>query len=288
MKSVNKLLIAAVLIAAIASCKKKDQTTSVPVDWAFSTLADSSVLGFGESILFKSNYDKANYTVTRGTINDSGRYIVPATQGKIVVTVKNPNNANDSLRRTYFISQYKSIFDQMRSGGYVLSFRHGDASDGSDQFNSATTQWWKSCSNTLARQLTPTTGPLQCTELGLAMRIQKLPIKRAFSSEYCRCESTARLFNLPVPTVLNTNITYYVYDEANRYQLQMDLIGNQPIDNSNTVVVGHAGFGAIPPTYNGVLNQLAWGDAAVFRLNGSNNPTYITTLAQGTLRGMLY
>lgn len=252
--------------------------------WASATPADSSVFNPNSNVLLGVNLGRASFTVSRGSISDSGRYVTGSSNGKFTVVVKNPTDPTDSLKRTFFISSYKTLFDDMAQGGYAISFRHGAASDGSDTFGP--TGWHTSCSNTVDRQLTPIVGPKQCVELGQCLKIFKLPIRRIFSSEYCRCKGTAELFAIPnVPIVLNQDITYFVYDETNRYVKQLALMGSQPIDNSNTILVGHAGFTGTPNP--ALLNDLQWGDAAVFKLNGTSTPTYVTRILEGTLRAML-
>ncbi len=281
------ILFAFLIAACFASCGKDDQATPPPtkINWAANSPADSSVLAPNTSILLATNFSRANFNVSRGSISDSGRYVTSSSNGKFTVVVKNPNDATDSIKRTFFVSSYKNLFDAMAQGGYAISFRHGAASDGSDNF-AAAAGWHTSCSNAVARQLTPTVGPQQCIELGQCLKIFKLPIRRIFSSEFCRCKTTADLFAIPnVPVVLNKDITYYVYDEANRYTKQLALMGAQPQDNSNTILVGHAGFASTPDP--SILNNLNWGDAAVFKLNGSSTPMYVSTISESTLRAML-
>ncbi len=248
-------------------------------------LPDSSVLAHGEVFRFTTNRNDVNWAVTKGTITTDGYFTAPTQNAKVtlIITAKGDSSV---IKRTYFVSNYKSLFNDMKNGGYVLSFRHANASNGADQLSSTTPDWWKSCSNTLARQLTTPTGYVQSTELGTAMKLFKLPVSKIISSEYCRCIQTAENFNLfNVPIVTNTNITYYVYDESNRYTNQISLINNIVIDSKNTILVGHAGFSSVPnPQY---LNGLNWGDAAVFKINAMQPATFVTILNEFDLRQML-
>jgi phosphohistidine phosphatase SixA len=285
MKALHWLFLLVFSNFLLASSCNEDSEFSQNIAWT-TPMEDSLVVAPTSSTNFAVNIPNAIYTTTAGNITSSGLFAAPANQGKVVITATNPGNNADKVTKTVFVSSYKTLFTTLSSGGYVLSFRHGDASNGSDILNSTTANWWKSCDATLARQLTPNVGPLQCQELGRCMRLLKLPVSRVISSEYCRCKTTAELFGVSgVPVVLNQDITYYVYDEANRYSKQMALIQAQPNDAFNTLMVGHAGFSNVPA--NPYLNNLQWGDAAVFKLNGASAPTYVTTILQGTLRAML-
>lgn len=281
-----KYFIVTFFILAIISCNQKDSVQDYPFS-AGNMPADSSALQVNTTYDFSSLGSSQIWRASRGNMGVSGSFTAPITAGKLTVTAISPSDSNVKITRTYFVSTQKNLFDSMLSGGYVLAFRHAAASDGSDVFGTTASQWWLSCSNTVARQLTTPTGFVQAAELGLCMRIFKLPVNRLISSEYCRCKTTAQLFAQPnVAVTTNQDITYYAYDEPNRYPKQMALINASPINNSNTVMVGHAGFAGTPtPTFLGNLN---WGDAAVFKLNaGGAAATYITTLTEVALRQML-
>ncbi|MBK8256539.1 MAG: hypothetical protein IPK82_28200 [Polyangiaceae bacterium] len=64
-------------------------------------------------------------------------------------------------------------------------------------------------------------------------------------------------------------MTYYVYDEANRCALTYDLLESATPVNSNTAMVSHAGF--VCP----VLDQLAWGETAIFKPDGAGSTTLV-------------
>jgi phosphohistidine phosphatase SixA len=270
----------------LLSCTEDDTDVVQPNLVLVNALADSSILNPGQTFQFSSNRTDVNWSTSKGNISSGGSFTAPVQNAKVILTASVPQGG--VIKRTYFVSSYKPLFDSMLRGGYVLSFRHADASNGSDQSNSVTPEWWKSCNNTLARQLTNPTGYTQSNDLGAAMKIFKLPVSKIISSEYCRCTQTAENFNFQnVPIVTDTAITLYVYNnfDANRYVNQINLINNTPIDNKNTILIGHAGFPSTPnPQY---LNNLGWGDAAVFKLNTMGAATYVTTLNQFDLRQML-
>jgi phosphohistidine phosphatase SixA len=280
------VIICYAFLSYLASCTKNDVDTQAPLQWAANTTADSAVVDTSAIINLAVNNNNAVYSISKGFVNTNFTTTTGTQQGKIIVVVKNPLNPTDSLKKTFFVSQYKKLFTQMANGGYVLSYRHADASLGTDIFT-APSGWHTSCDAALARQLSNATAVPQATELGLCMRLHKLPIKRIFSSEFCRCKTTAQLFAIPnVPIITNTDITYYVYNEAQRYTLQTALMAAQPQDNFNTILIGHAGFSTTPNP--APLANLGWGDFALFKLNGTAAPEYILSVDDVALRAMLY
>ena len=130
----------------------------------------------------------------------------------------------------------------MKTGGYLLSFRLAAASTGRDQFGSPTPTWWKSCDPTLARQITDPIGNRQSDSTGYVMKLMNLPFDTIMTSEYCRCKQTAEYFNLGVPIKEYQALTYYVYDESNRYTNTMNLYASKAVTVKNYTGVTHAGF----------------------------------------------
>lgn len=84
--------------------------------------------------------------------------------------------------------------------------------------------------------------------------------------------------NLGLQTVQHQDITYYVYDEANRYPKTMQLVSSQPADGKVSVMITHAGFSGMLPA-NPILQELQWGDAAVFKIVTGKEAQYITTMS---------
>lgn len=113
--------------------------------------------------------------------------------------------------------------------------------------------------------------------IGKAFKNLQIPIGRVLSSEFCRCYTTADLMNTGVATQQSKDITYYVYDEPNRYANTVKVASNQPLDTQNTVLVIHGGFSGTLPN-PAPLNSLNWGDAAVFQLVTGQTAKYITTI----------
>lgn len=72
------------------------------------------------------------------------------------------------------------------------------------------------------------------------------------------------------PTIEESqDITYFVYDEAERCNNSFALLGEVPTAGTNTALIGHAGF-TCPP-----LSQLAWAEAAIYKPDGMGGTTFI-------------
>lgn len=95
---------------------------------------------------------------------------------------------------------------------------------------------------------------------------------RMITSEFCRNFTTAQLMDLvPMANLeYKQEVTYFVYDEANRCNNTMAIAATEPPIGGNTGVIGHAGFVCA------TLDSLAWAEAAIYKPNGMGGSTYIT------------
>ncbi|MCC6850164.1 MAG: hypothetical protein IT294_16835 [Deltaproteobacteria bacterium] len=177
----------------------------------------------------------------------------------------------------------------LRAGGYVLHWRHAAADVCADQLQlgtAATTMspdWWKSCDAdcgaATARQLNAT-GVAQASTVGQVFDTLGFPVGRVISSEFCRNVTTAELMDFGPTIELDPGITYFVYDEPGRCAASYALLRTAPAAGTNTAIVGHAGFTCA------VLDQLAWGEAAIFKPDGLGGATFVarvTATAWGSL-----
>lgn len=208
----------------------------------------------------------------------AGKYQAPTNPGIYGVVIKGIRNPQDSIVVKMVVSPQFAVLDSLiRRGNYALVFRHGAANVGADTFADKATNWWKSCDSKIARQLNPQ-GETESQKTGAVIKSLQMPMGRVFSSEYCRCLKTAELMSLGLPIVQHQDITYYVYDEANRYPKTMQLVSSQPTDGKVSILVTHAGFSGMVPA-NPVLQELQWGDAAVFKIVTGKEAQYITTIS---------
>lgn len=222
---------------------------------------------------------RVTWTTSGGTATqnaqDSLIYSAPANAGIYQMTVKNGRDNSDSVVIKVVVSSRADVLKPLQKGGYVLVFRHAAADVGADLLGSALPDWWKSCDSKMARQLNEQ-GKTDAADIGKAFKNLQIPVGRVFASEYCRCYTSADLMNFGMTTTQSKDLTYYVYDEPNRYANTMKLASAQPIDAQNSVLVIHAGFTVMPTP--APLNSLAWGDAAVFKLAAGQPAAYVTTI----------
>ena len=263
------------LLLGFVSCKKEDPILplqAVGFDGKTAIISPSGKLSvkFNQRVTWKTTAGTATQNA-----QDSLIYSAPTSAGVYQMTVKNERDPMDSLVIKVIVSSRADVLKPLQKGGYALVFRHAAADVGADLLNAGTGEWWKSCDSKLARQLNDR-GKKEATEIGKALRNLEIPIGRMLSSEYCRCYTTADLMGFSLPTQQSKDLTYYVYDESNRYANTMKLTSAQPIDAQNSVLVIHAGFSVVPSP--APLNSLAWGDAAVFKLATGQTATYVATI----------
>jgi phosphohistidine phosphatase SixA len=275
MKSLTPFLLMGGLLLGFISCKEEDPIlplTAIGFDGKTAIISPSGKLRvkFNQRVTWKTSAGTATQNA-----QDSLIYSAPTTAGVYQMTVKNERDQNDSLVIKVVVSSRADVLRPLQKGGYVLIFRHAAADVGSDQLASTTPEWWKSCDSKLARQLNEQ-GKTDAADIGKAFKNLQIPVGRLFTSEYCRCYTTANLMNFGITTTQSKDLTYYVYDEVNRYANIMKMADKQPIDVQNSVIVTHAGFAVTPNP--APLNSLGWGDAAVFKLAAGQPASYVTTI----------
>jgi len=176
-----------------------------------------------------------------------------------------------------------TLVQVLRVGGYTLHWRHAAADVCSDQLQlgtAATTMspdWWKSCdancgTTATARQMSAT-GVAQSTTIGSEFDRLGIPVGRVISSEFCRNFKTAELMDFGPTIELRQDITFFVYDEANRCAASYAIIDDEPpAPGTNTAMIGHAGFNETCP----ILSALAWGEAAIFKPAATGDAEFVT------------
>jgi hypothetical protein len=196
-----------------------------------------------------------------------------------------------------------TVSQALHAGGYTVWWRHSTASTCGDRTdlgacscsngtctNCPSNNWWKSCDSNCgsatARQLTPPQSALETQTIhdafargvrtdgpsGAAQDHPELtvPVGRVLSSEYCRGIQTAQGMNFGPAIEQVKELTYFVYDEANRCNNTMGLLNTPPARGTNTAMVSHAGFSC--PT----IDSLAWGEAAIYKpVPGTSGPLFI-------------
>jgi hypothetical protein len=171
----------------------------------------------------------------------------------------------------------------LQGGGYTIFWRHASATVCADNLGlgtAATTMvpgWWRACgtacNDTLPRQMNDA-GRNESLVIGQQLDRLTVPFGRVLSSEFCRCFTTAQLADLGPVIEQLPELTYYVYDEANRCADTFVLIGQVPAGGTNTAIFGHAGLSG--PC--GVTASLAWGECGIFKPDGTGAATLITRI----------
>jgi phosphohistidine phosphatase SixA len=276
----NTIFFAKLAIVFFYSCTK-EQVEIIP-KLEITGVVDSAIVATNSlsQYLATPNAKWSVLNPSAGTIDSTGKFIAGNTEGVFTLTAINSKNKLDTLKRRIIVLKQGELFNDIKKGGYIVSFRHAAASVGSDQTSSKTTEWWKSCESTIARQITLPIGKNQSDSTGKVFKFLKIPVDTTYTSEFCRCKQTAEYFNLGVPNKTIKDLTFFVYDEANRYDNTTKFFSARPLTPKNYFVVGHAGYGKTPSP--APLASLNWGDAAVFKqVAVGTEPKYIKTITVG-------
>ena len=267
-----KQLFCAAFLLVFFSCN--DPVTILPLEvqgleGKMTLVAPSGVLKFkpNQSVKWRST----GGTVTQG-LNDTLTYTAPATVGVQQIIIKHPDNSADSLLLNIAVTPSAALFKSLQAGNHVIVFRHAAADVGSDQPQSTTPEWWKSCDAKLARQLNQQ-GMTDATKTGKTIKLLELPIGRVTSSEFCRCFTSAEQMATGLPVQRANELTLTVYDEPKRCDNMLKLAATQPRDGKNSLFVIHAGITVTQPDCT-ILNNLQWGDAAIFTLNADKTSSF--------------
>ena len=156
-------------------------------------LADSSIIIPQSKQKFTANL-AAKWLLTNnkaGIVDSTGLFTAGNTEGVFTIMAVNKSNLLDTLKKRVIILKQAILLNDIKNGGYILSFRHAAASSGSDQTASSLPEWWKSCEATTARQITKPIGLNQSDSTGLVMKFLKIPFDTTFTSEFCRCKRRA-------------------------------------------------------------------------------------------------
>lgn len=268
-----------VIPSIITSCTKVDD----PLGYQKLSVTGANemvIVGYNATIQYQS-YPIGLFSLSNtdaGFVDVYGKFTSGYNEGVYTLTVVNAKDILDTVRKTIVVTRHAATFNSMKLvGNYLLSFRHADAARGTDQIANTSVEWWKSCDDAKARQITDPIGYKQSDSTGKALKMLQLTFDTTMTSEFCRCKQTVDNFKLGIPNKEYKELTYFVYDEANRYANTMNLYSKKAMTTKNYLSVTHTGFTAPPAV--APLNTLAWGDCAVFKLNPNGaQPTYIETI----------
>lgn len=173
----------------------------------------------------------------------------------------------------------------LRGGGYTVMLGHATAGQCMDRTslgtasNTSSPGWWKSCDATCAtataEQLDPAASAAELTSLRTFFQASGVRFGRVLSSEYCRAVRTAEGLQLGPVIEQLPQLTYFVYDEANRCRDTSSLLNARPGAGANTVLVGHGLYPATCP----VLGSIGPAEALVYKPQLGAPPLFLTRLA---------
>lgn len=286
-KLCTHLLIFALSFFVISCCKAPEPD----FDFSSNTPPNNTAIDPTKSLSL-STTQKAKWAIVSGggTINANGVYTPPATGTIVTITATSSNSIE--LRRTFIVTPSFKLINDILKGGHVLSFYHGKSAGTDFTTLPSNTSWWTFASNA-SKQLT-NEGRLQMEATGKALQNMKIKVDMIYTSQFYRCVESARLMRyirtdittVPEFVEVKTNdaLTYFVYDEPNRYANTMNLIKSLPItEDFNFLLVTHTSFSGNVPT-PAPLADLNEGDAAVFKLQPNNGtPVFVGKLTSQEL-----
>lgn len=174
----------------------------------------------------------------------------------------------------------------LRAGGYALYFQHATANTCVDRTNlgtattTTTPNWWKSCDATCATataaQLTTANSDAELAAIRAFLSANAIPVSHIASSEFCRALQTAQGLGVDAGVIEQSQqLTYFVYEEANRCRDTGSLVNSPPLAGTNTVYVGHGLFTGTCTVFD-ALNPA---DCAVYRPQVGAPPRYVTRVS---------
>lgn len=121
--------------------------------------------------------------------------------------------ASSTSDKKLYLKGWKNISSLYNTDStYAIVMRHAEAIVGTDgETLPASTNWWTSCDSKLARQLSEN-GKKQSEYYGTIFKGVKMPIKKIFSSEFCRSKQTAELMNLGIAIKVDNRINGHFYN----------------------------------------------------------------------------
>ncbi|MEM6262962.1 MAG: hypothetical protein AAGI38_10675 [Bacteroidota bacterium] len=257
------LLVISMLIMGCDNDSDSDDNPPIQTDVVIIPSANT-ILQTGMTREFSANVDVTWSVVEAGggSISATGVYQSPDNSGVYTIKAVAPGDSSNFSTLEVIVSKKAAAFNLMKSGGYVVYFRHGFARSGIDNLSSTDPDWWKTCDSTIARQLSPQ-GRRESIETGQVIDRLELNYVRTFSSEFCRCRQTFDLMDLSVNYTTEPAITYWVYDETDRFRRTDSLIAAQEIAANELVLISSHSF-AGGGDYPEGIDQ---GDAVIFRPN---------------------
>ena len=279
-----------VFISLLFSCQTEDE----PVN---KILSDD----FIDGVLFVSHSDDGfeiqiqtstaakfypSSTKTTFDINETGTGVLDLDQGLYWIDVVWENGVPIRESIPVYITKNKqegiqtvTALKKMKTenSGYVLVFRHANASVGQDKIDSEVPQWWKSCDFNVARQLNDQ-GKSNAKKIGDAIRKLSIPVSSSISSEFCRAVQTFENMALGINIVQDRRLNHE--NESQKLVMWEDVfqvIKDNPKNDGIVVLVGHYNMYAENP-YRTSIRPFNQSDGFLMKRLPSGNLEFIGSI----------
>ncbi|MFO7445150.1 MAG: T9SS type A sorting domain-containing protein, partial [Ignavibacteriaceae bacterium] len=173
-------------------------------------------------------------------------------------------------------SDYQQILEELRSGGYLIVFRHG-ATDHSQADQNGYREDLENCS--IQRNLSQE-GIDQTKFVGNAIRLLDIPFDTALTSPMCRCYQTAEnIAGVYIKTPVWMGI------DSNYTQARREGLGTSPRPGTNTIIVTHMNSMEEVTTF--LRTEYQEGDAIIIRPLGGTDFEEVAHITTDTWEKMI-
>ena len=195
----------------------------------------------------------------------------------------------------------QQLINELKKGGYVIYFRHGDTSNTGEKDVED-----KDLGNCAIQRNLSDEGRVQTKAIGAAFRKLQIPISQVYASPYCRCVDTAKnIFGkVQKSSALHFAIHLDNAQRGNATTQLLGLLGTRPQPGTNTALISHTAnlqeaVGIWPKpegvahifkpddggqfSYVGVMPPEAWTHGAALAAQGTSEasaPGWFTTFKQ--------
>ncbi len=161
--------------------------------------------------------------------------------------------------------------------GFVLIFRHTEATLGEDIIDSPLPEWWKSCDPNVARQLDEN-GKKSALSIGNTIKRLKIPVTSAISSEFCRAVQTIEFMDLGVSVRTDPRLNHENRNESDPiYENVFDVIKENPQENGVQILVGHFNMLKSNP-YREFFRPFGMSDGCLMRRHSNGELEFIGSI----------
>lgn len=182
-----------------------------------------------------------------------------------VLVTKNKTYAKES------VSALKKMKDT--PAGYTLILRHAHSDVGSDKIGSSS-DWFKSCSSSVARQMSQT-GINDSKKIGSAIKALNISVGATTSSQFCRAVKTLELMEFGLPIVQDARLNHQnanskspIFDDVDK------IIQEKASPNGIHIIVGHYNM-CNQAVYQPLVTPLIMGDGWIMKTETDGKISFV-------------